>query len=159
MSNFYADVIQNDSRFRSVSRIDDLQLLHPTFRRKVQAILDDAAGHGRPMVVIETYRSQTRQEQLFQQGATQLRHVGLHHYGLAADFAYLVGGEPSWKPSFDFLGHLAKSHNLIWGGDWGAPQIHHSFIDDDHVQLIKVAQQNSIFNGSWYPDDSWELPV
>jgi hypothetical protein len=35
-------------------------------------------------MIFETYRSQERQQVLFEQGATQLRTVGVHHHGLPA---------------------------------------------------------------------------
>jgi hypothetical protein len=79
----------------------------------------------------------------------------VHHYGLACDIVRVVGGEPSWKGDFSFLGQLAHSSGLIWGGDWGAPNIKHSFIDSVHVQRCTVARQGDLFAGTWYPDDSY----
>src|SRR5579862_5403413 len=97
MGNFYTDVIQNDSRFNSVNRVDDLALLEPVTRQLALMIIQKAASMGFDMMVYETYRSQARQQQLFAQGATQLRQVGVHHYGLACDMVKRVNGEPSWK--------------------------------------------------------------
>jgi hypothetical protein len=124
MGNFYTDVICNDSRFDSTNRIDDLALLETVTRQLVLMIIQQAANMGFDMMVFETYRSQARQQQLFQQGATQLRQVGVHHYGLACDIVKKVNGEPSWKGDFSFMGQLAHSAGLIWGGDWGTPNQH-----------------------------------
>ena len=66
--NFYTDVIRSDPRFNSTARISDLQLLEPVLRRKVQAIVAVAQAHGVRLEVYETYRSQARQTQLFNQG-------------------------------------------------------------------------------------------
>lgn len=149
--NFFTDTIAKSPLFRSTHIINDVNMLEPVTRAAVQAILADAAAAGTPLMVFETYRSSERQQLLYDQGATQLRNVGVHHYGLAADLVKNVGGQPSWKGSFDFLGVLAKKHGLIWGGDWGQPGIHHGFIDADHVQHCTVAQQAGLFAGTWYP--------
>ena len=42
------------------------------------------------------------------QTATQLKTVGVHHYGLACDLVKDIGGSASWKVDFSFLGKLAK---------------------------------------------------
>jgi len=153
--SFYTDVIEGDSRFNSASRIVDPGLLEPITRAAVQAIMADAHALGIELMVFETYRSQARQQALFNQHATQLRHVGVHHYGLACDLVKSVGGEPSWKGDFSFLGHLARAHKLIWGGDWGTPGQHHSLIDAVHVQRCPVGRQASLFRGDWYPDAAY----
>jgi hypothetical protein len=97
MGNFYADIISSDSRFNSLSRIDDVSLLEPVTRELVRRIVISAKQMGTDVEVYETYRSQARQEELFNAGATQLRRVGVHHYGLACDIVRFVTGEPSWK--------------------------------------------------------------
>ncbi len=155
MSSFYMDVIKNSTLFDSVNRVSTLDLLEPSFRRKVQAILADASANGIQMMVFETYRSQARQHQLYLEGATQLKTVGVHHYGLAADIVYIHGGEPSWNGDFTILGHLARAHQLIWGGDWGTPNQTHSFRDNDHVQWCTIARQAALFQGAWYPEATY----
>ncbi len=107
---------------------------------------------GMPVMVFETYRSQERQLNLFNHGATKLRTVGVHHYGLACDIVRIVGNEPCWKGDYSFLGQLAHSCALIWGGDWGSPQIPHTFVDSVHVQRCTIARQPELFAGNWYPD-------
>ena len=155
MGNFYTDVIQQDSRFQSARRVADLDLLEPTTRRLVEQIVDNAQKMGIALMVYETYRSQARQQELFKNGATRLATVGVHHYGLACDIVRSIGGEPSWKGDFLFLGELAHASGLIWGGDWGNPDIKRSFVDAVHVQRCTVARQPALFAGSWYPDDTY----
>jgi hypothetical protein len=77
--------------------------------------------------------------------------VGVHHYGLACDLVKDVAGQPSWKGDFKFLGKLAKKHKMIWGGDWGKPDVKHRFVDSVHVQRCTVARQRTLFAGTWYP--------
>lgn len=151
MGNFYTDTIKKDPRFHSPDRCADLDLLEPNVKRKVLAILSDALTDGVEYMVFETYRSPARQLQLYHQGATKLRNVGVHGYGLACDIVKKVNGQPSWDGSFSLLGRLAKGHNLVWGGDWGHPEKPHSFIDDDHVQWCSIAMQQGLFAGVWYP--------
>src|SRR5215469_8917734 len=155
MDNFFTDVIQNDPRLHTTKRVSDSALLEPTTRAAVEALIADAAAHGIQLMIYETYRSLERQLDLFNQGASQLRNVGVHHYGLACDIVKDVNGEPSWKGDFSFLRGLAKAHGLIWGGDWGTPNVHHSFQDNDHVQRCSVTDQAQLFRGEWFPDATY----
>ncbi len=156
MGNFYEDVIKKDARFLSTAAIRDLALLEPATRAAVAAILADSLAAGLPLMVFETYRSQERQSMLFDQGATQLQEVGVHHYGLACDIVKLVKGQPSWDGDFSFLGILGKKHGLVWGGDWGHPERPHSFRDYDHVQRCAVSDQENLFSGDWYPGQDYD---
>jgi hypothetical protein len=153
--SFYSEVIRPDPRFDSPARVADLALLEPVTRQAVQAIINDCRALGHEMMVFETFRSHARQQQLFNQGVTHLRAVGVHNFGLACDIVKSVGGEPNWKGDFSFLAAIARNHGLIWGGDWGAPGQHHSFIDLVHVQRCSIARQPSLFSGTWYPDDNY----
>jgi hypothetical protein len=155
MSNFYTDVILKDERFNITKRISDIMLLEPVTRQLVEAIIADAGAHGLELMVFETFRSEARQQILFQQGATKLQKVGVHNYGLACDIVKSIDGDPSWKGDFSLLGEMAHSHKMIWGGDWGNPAIHHSFFDPVHVQRCTVARQASLFRKQWYPDENY----
>jgi len=155
MGSFFQDVIMNDPRFTSTDRIADLQLLEPVTRAAVLGMIADAAAQGVALMVFETYRSQERQQLLFSQGASQLRTVGVHHFGLACDIVKSVNGQPSWNGDFSFFAALAKGRGLIWGGDWGTPLQHHSFHDTDHVQRCAVPMQDALFALHWYPDDDY----
>jgi len=96
MGNFYKEVIQKDPRFRSSSRVNDPDLLEPVTRQAVAAIIAEAKAAGIALLAFETFRSQARQRQLFNEGVTQLSNVGVHNYGLACDLVKLIKGEPSW---------------------------------------------------------------
>jgi hypothetical protein len=155
VDTFFTDIIMKDARFNARERIVDLALLEPKTRELVALMVKSAASMGIEVQAFETYRSQARQEDLFAQGATQLRTVGVHHYGLACDIVRVVNGEPSWKGDFSFLGQLAHSAGMIWGGDWGNPAVPHQFIDQVHVQRCTVARQPQLFAGTWYPDGTY----
>jgi len=157
VSNFFTDVIEPHPRFNAVVRVADPALLDPFTRQAALAIVADAGAMGQPLMIFETYRSEARQWLLFKQGATRLSKVGVHHYGLACDFAKDVAGEPYWGGDWKFLRDLAVKHGLISGYDWGQPEVKHSFVDADHVQRITLADQDRLFSGLWYPDENYHV--
>lgn len=156
MGNFYTDTICRDPRFNLAKRVLDMQMLEPGMRIRVHRVVEDARVHGVELMVYETFRSRARQQALFASGASKLREVGVHNYGLAADIVKSIDGDPSWKGSFDLLGTLAHAHGLIWGGDWGDPTRQHDFRDLVHVQRIPVGRQAALFRGDFYPDDDYD---
>ena len=118
----------------------DLSKLHATFRRKLEAVLNDLAGHGLTLFVTEGFRSVERQLWLYAQGRTRkgplvtrcdgVLNRSAHQSGKAADVAfrggklYPPGNSPAWK----LLASAAKAHGLEWGGTW-------KFKDRPHLQL------------------------
>ncbi|RYG44730.1 M15 family peptidase [bacterium] len=144
MENAFLKKLRADPRFRSTERISDPALLEPAFRRKVETILKESRRRGQEYVLFETYRSRERQAELFRQGVTQLRTVGVHHYGLAADLVRKVDGRLTWEADYRLLGELADAQGLVWGGRW-------KFRDAAHVQAIAVKDQAKLFRGEWFP--------
>jgi len=157
MPSFYDTVIRNSSAFRSSAVCKDLALLEPGTRAAVLALLDDAKAQGIDLRLLETYRSQTRQSALFVQRATQLRTVGCHGYGVAADFGVFVNGKYAEdnKP-YAFLRVMARKHGLISGQDWGHATESTSFVDSGHVQRVPVWRQAALFSGAWYPSEAYD---
>ena len=153
---FYSEVIAKDPRFHSTAICHDLALLEPVTRQNVLNIIADARALGITLTPFETYRSKERQLMLFEQKATKLKTVGVHHYGLACDLPKLIAGEESWKGDFRFLVKLCKARSMISGIDWGQPKIKHTFVDGCHVQRITTARQARLFAGTWYPDASYD---
>lgn len=149
--SFYDTVIRNSKAFRSDAVCKDLALLEPGTQKAVLDLMAHAKAMGIDLRLLETYRSQTRQSALFVKGATQLRTVGCHGYGVAVDFGVFVNGKYAEdnKP-YVFLRTLARKHGLISGQDWGHAKIG-GFVDSGHVQRVPVWRQSEMFNGSWYP--------
>ena len=152
MGSFFSDVLSQDPRFHSRKPLNDLDLLEPVTRGLVQQVIQEAATLGISLMAFETYRSQDRQLDLFDQGKSQLHTVGVHHYGLACDLVRDVCGQPSWEGDFSFLRVIARHHGLIWGGDWGNPCQPPKLYDAVHLQRCSVARQAALFRGEWYPD-------
>lgn len=150
MGNFYTDVIQKHPLFNSKERVSQWTMLEPETRKRVAGIITDAEDMGFELTWFETYRSQERQEQLFLQGATQLKNVGVHHYGLACDLVRLINGELVFKGDYSFVGELASRHGLLWGGSWAHMK------DSFHVQRCSISKQPLLFSGAWYPDDAYD---
>jgi hypothetical protein len=155
MSNFYLDSIADNLELETTDRRHDILLLEPTTRSIVTQIINEAKAQGLDLMVFETYRSKARQEQLYAKGASGLKNVGVHHYGLACDLVKSINGEPSWKGDFSLIGQLAKPHGLLWGGDWGNPDKAHKLVDVYHVQRCSLARQPELFAGTWYPQDDY----
>lgn len=148
--SFYDTVIRNSKAFRSDAVCKDMALLEPGTRAAVLALVDEAKHDGHDLRVLETYRSQTRQSALFVKHATQLRVVGCHGYGVAADFGVFINGKYQENSGpYVFLRQLARKHGLISGLDWG----HKGPLswDSGHVQRVPVWRQAALFGSSWYP--------
>lgn len=156
MSTFYDTVIRNSRAFRSDVVCKDPALLEPGTRAAVLALIAEAKVDNIDLRLLETYRSQTRQSALFMKRATQLRVVGCHGYGVAADFGVFIKGvyQGSDKP-YQFLRALARKHGLVSGIDWGHAKSG-SFVDSGHVQRVPVWRQNAMFDGAWYPGVSYD---
>ena len=155
--SFYTDVIRKSPMFGSVAPVNDMALLEPEFRAKIEAMIAEAKGQGVTLHVLETYRSQTRQHYLFTKGATKLSHVGCHGYGVAVDLGIITahGMDPDGG-HYDILRRLCLKHSLVWGGDWGLPAEAHSFRDFDHVQYVPLFRQNAMFSGEFYPGANYD---
>lgn len=151
--SFYVETIATDPRYRSVEQIRDIALLEPATRAAVRSIVAAAfAEHGIALGISETFRSRERQAHLFATGASKLKDVGVHHYGLACDFFKIVDKKATWDGDWTFLRDLARRYGLISGLDWGHPERPHTFRDSDHVQRCRIEDQAKLFAGTWYPD-------
>lgn len=155
--SFYTEVICKDLRFNSVETIRDVSLLEPGTRAAVAKMILLAHQAGHELRVGETYRSQARQTQVFKAGASKLRKVGCHGFGVACDLQLWIGGKYDPRGvDYGFFETLCKECGLISGIDWGEPEEHHSFHDWDHVQKVPLFRQPSLFGGSWYPEPTYD---
>lgn len=157
MGNFYTDVIKQDHRFGSTDVINDLALLEPTFRGRILNFISYASARGHSVRVAETYRSQARQTQLWEKKLTELKTVGVHGFGLAADLAIYVNGkyDPNGQ-DYMFFVEAAKQADELSGINWGEPCAEHGFKDYDHLQGVPLALQPALFAGTWYPSPGFD---
>jgi len=156
--SFYTDVIKKDPRFTTNRVVNDVNLLEPGFRKKVQQVLAQAKLDGHDLRIAETFRSQQRQAYLFTQHFTQLKKVGVHNYGLACDFNLFIDGKYEEDGSkYLFLVDYGKKFGFVSGYDWGTPNQKHTFHDYDHIQGVPVFRQGELFSGAWYPGDNYDI--
>ena len=132
---------------RSLQRLNtahpDLVLLF------VEALADPACPSD--ITILEGYRSKERQNELYEQGKSQLRYPRSFHNkspSMAVDAAPYVGGISwDWKYYYPLaehikrvwarlqaLGRVGSEHRLEWGGDWT------SFADGPHWQLVDYGE-------------------
>jgi hypothetical protein len=155
--SFYTDVIQKDFRFNHPETIKDMALMETGTRKAVEKLLQMAKDKGHDLRVLETYRSQARQTEVFNKGFSKLSKVGCHGYGLACDFGVFINGQYQGNNDpYMFLPEMCKEVGLISGIDWGAPDQPHTFIDSGHVQRIPVWRQKAVFAGEWYPPENYD---
>ena len=114
---------------------NDLALLDPTFRVKVEKTIADAKEAGLPVEIYETGRIDIRQRYLFEKGYSKISTVGMHGYGGATDIVFIKHGEPTWdepnKGDWDKLWTIARKNGMYTVGTW----------DRAHFQAVPVSQQ------------------
>lgn len=121
--------------------------LHPIVASKQEQLVSLARKKGIRVIITEGYRSEERQEELYQQGRTTDGQIvtsarggeSYHNYGLAIDFAIRVSNDKViWDMEYDGNGNgksdwleivdIAKELGFEWGGDWV------NFPDYPHLQ-------------------------
>jgi peptidoglycan L-alanyl-D-glutamate endopeptidase CwlK len=114
---------------RSLARLEGV---HPDLVRVVKRA---AAMSDLDFTVLEGLRTEARQKQLLQQGATKTMN-SRHLTGHAVDLAPMLNGQVSWDwPLYHRLAKTVKSAAelekvpLTWGGDW------RTFKDGPHWEL------------------------
>lgn len=83
------------------------------------------------VVFVETYRSNILQLQHYNNHASKIKRNGMHHYGIAADLAFKINGQFTYKGNYDFLRSCHERAGLHLLGAW----------DIGHVQGIDVNGQ------------------
>ena len=115
----------------------NLEHLFPAFAAKVQHISKELTAWcqvhlpGYASAVAEGFRSVARQQELYAQGRTTpgqivtekdgVAHPSNHQSSLAADLAFMHGGQLSWdvpQAAWEYLQHLAHTEGLTSGSDW-----------------------------------------
>ncbi|HEY3309500.1 MAG TPA: M15 family metallopeptidase [Desulfuromonadaceae bacterium] len=137
MNEFYSQIIVKDPRFQSEERVADLALLEPNTRHKILNLMAAAKTNGIELVVFETYRSEQRQLELYRQGASKLKTVGGHHYGLACDLFKIATTKGAVKDDSLVLEQLAHEQGLFCGSDLRSNDIRFTFFDPAGLELIR----------------------
>lgn len=113
-------------------RYNKLSLLYPPFKYRLKLALDEIREDSIPMQIFETFRTKTRQQQLYDYGRDKLGNTvnkskivtwvkplgSYHNYGLAADCVLWINGKWSWAETYQYrrAGPIFEKHGLVWLG-------------------------------------------
>lgn len=116
---------------------NDLSLLSPFFRRRIELALREVHLAGHEMFIFEGWRSPARQNYLYEQGRTREGKIitnskdwsSMHQFGLAVDLVFKTNNRWTWEGDFEKPSIIIKRHGFKWGGDFK------SFVDRPHYQM------------------------
>ena len=133
IEDFFLRTLITSPRFLSKDPVDDQKLLFPAFADKLkQSIAIYQQTHPDHNITFsETYRSNTLQGIHFNNGASKIKKDGMHHYGIAVDCIFIIGGKRTFKGDVNLLRSIHKKNGLTILGTWDAL----------HVQFIPVSDQ------------------
>lgn len=116
----------------------DISELTPNAQKACKMFLTECESQGLKVRITETYRSQERQNYLYEQGRTRNGNVvtwtkhSRHTSRRAWDICKNVKGEEySDKQFFEKCGEIAKSLNITWGGTWKQADTPHFEISEN----------------------------
>jgi len=115
----------------------DLKELLPSFKVKVEKLINTVKDRGIDIIITSTYRSFIEQDDLYSQGRTKPGKIitnakggqSSHNIRRAVDFCILKGKKASYTCTGDYysVGNVATKMGLEWGGNW-------KFKDLCHIQ-------------------------
>lgn len=108
-------------------------LLHPDARMAWLRLAEAALNLGRPIFLVEGYRSPARQDALYAQGRTTPGSVvtnarawqSWHQTGRAVDFAFQHGWPFADDHPWKHIGEMGELLGFEWGGRWKKPDRPH----------------------------------
>ncbi|MGB9697306.1 MAG: hypothetical protein ACP5P3_06595 [Ignavibacteria bacterium] len=135
IKNHYRNRIVPSEKFDSLMPVRDLGLLLPEFFDTLVKCFDEFESlyPEQKIYVVETYRSNRLQRKYFNEGRSKIRAYGMHHFGIAADVAFLIEGMVSYEGNYADLREIFKN-NALYVLDW----------ELCHVQYIPVSQQSDL---------------
>ena len=116
----------------------NISALTPQAQKACKLFLEKCKAENLPVLITETYRSQERQNYLYQQGRTRPGNIvtwtknSRHTSRRAWDICKNVKGqEYSDSSFFKKCGEIAKQLGITWGGDWNTPDMPHFEIPEN----------------------------
>ena len=110
----------------------DINELTEEAQKACRMFLAECGAQGLNVLITETYRSQERQNYLYEQGRTRAgkkvtwtknsRHTSRRAWDICRN---VKGQEYSNTTFFRRCGDIARSMGITWGGDWSAPDMPH----------------------------------
>lgn len=115
----------------------EIDELKPVAQKACRLFLAECEKEGLDVCITETYRSQARQNYLYEQGRSRAGkivtwvRISRHTSGLAWDICKNVRGQEYSDASFFAkCGAIAKKLGITWGGTWKTP-------DKPHFEVTK----------------------
>ena len=111
--------------------VRDLDELKPVAKLACITFLEECKKAGIDIFITETYRSQARQNYLYEQGRTRegkkvtWTRNSRHTSRLAWDIAHNAKEPYKDVSVFKKAGQVAKKLGITWGGDWKTPDMPH----------------------------------
>lgn len=117
--------------------------LDPKLVRIARSTIGAMAELGKPVRVVEGFRSMERQAELYAQGRTKPGKIvtnakpgeSLHNRGRAVDLCFVKTGYSAPPEDWKLLGTLAKSFGAKWGGDWSPKDANGLGWDCPHLEV------------------------
>ena len=135
------------------SVIKDLSSLLPNAKKAAQLFLKECEKAGLKVRITETYRSQKRQNELYEQGRTKPGKVvtwtknSRHTSRRAWDICQNIKGK-EYDQSEDFFGKcgkIAKKLGITWGGEWKTPDKPHFEVNSDWKDPLEKIDMEELF--------------
>ena len=138
----------------------DILELTPLAQKACNMFLEECKKQGLNVLITETYRSQERQNYLYEQGRTRpgkkvtwtknSRHTSRRAWDICKN---VKGAEYSDSAFFKKCGAIAKSFGITWGGDWSTPDTPHFEIAENwKYEEKRIVEELTSVN-----DIVWEL--
>lgn len=132
----------------------DIKLLKAQAQKACALFLATCLKRGVPIFLTETFRSQERQDHLYEQGRTRpgkivtWTHNSRHKSGLAWDIACKAPHDLYDSKIIAQAGEIAAELGITWGGVWkSTPDTPHFEITEDWKEpATNVAADNDLFN-------------
>ena len=135
IKNHYQTKIMNSDNYKSKTPVNDLDLLYPEFLDTLISCFQKY-NEDKPeeeLYIVESYRSNELQIKYFRSGKSKISQNSMHHYGLAADVAFNIGGEFTYKGDYELLRKIFQDAGLtVLRWELG------------HVQYVKVSEQKKV---------------
>jgi hypothetical protein len=98
---------------------NSMNILYPPFRKELENKMASMPKELNVMI-FETYRSPSRQAEIFLSGNSRASAWNSwHQYGTAVDFVFIdENGRPTWNGDWDALGSHLKSDKIKWSWEW-----------------------------------------
>lgn len=135
----------------------DREELSAQAKKACALFMEECKRQGLNVLITETYRSQERQNYLYEQGRTRpgqvvtwtrkSNHTGRNAWDICKN---VKGQEYSDSSFFKKAGTIAKELGITWGGVWSTPDTPHFEIDKDWKapkEEEKVEKQKINLNG------------